>query len=258
MTDPAGNVWRHHYDLRGREIKTEDPDKGVTTMTYNDADELLTTTDARGKTLWYVYDELGRKKEMRADSATGPLLAEWKYDELAKGHLNASIRYVGGQAYKAEINAIDTSYRALRQTVTVPEREGKLAGSYVLNSRYTLDDQVQSVSFPAAGGLAEESVAYTYDELSQPTKVTGLSSYVTATRYSKLGETLQYELGTGAKKTWLTYTHDESTRRLTRMRLDRESARRGRPGPQLHLRRGRQHHQDRRAGERPGHAVLQV
>ena len=42
VTDPAGNVWRHHYDLRGREIKTEDPDKGVTTMTYNDADELLT------------------------------------------------------------------------------------------------------------------------------------------------------------------------------------------------------------------------
>ena len=153
-----------------------------------------------------------------------PLLAEWKYDELAKGHLNASIRYAGGQAYKAEINAIDTSYRSLRQTVTVPEREGKLAGSYLLNTRYTLDDQVQSVSFPAAGGLAEESVVYSYDELSQPTKVTGLSSYVTATRYSKLGETLQYELGTGGKKTWLTYTHDEATRRLTRMRLDRESA----------------------------------
>ncbi|MFG1702909.1 RHS repeat domain-containing protein [Nonomuraea sp. M3C6] len=224
VTDPAGNVWRHHYDVRGREIKTEDPDKGVTTMTYNDADELVSTTDARGKTLWYVYDELGRKKELREGSATGPLLAEWKYDALAKGHQNASIRYVGGQAYKAEITAIDADYRPLRETVTVPEREGKLAGSYVLNTRYTLDDQVQSVSFPAAGGLAEESVVYSYDELGQPTKVTGLSSYVSATRYSKLGETLQYELGTGGKKTWLTYTHDEGTRRLTRMRLDRESA----------------------------------
>ncbi|WP_329082517.1 MULTISPECIES: RHS repeat domain-containing protein [unclassified Streptosporangium] len=222
VTDPAGNVWRHHYDVRGREIKTEDPDKGVTTMTYNDADELISTTDARGKTMWYVYDELGRKKEQREGSATGPLLAEWKYDALAKGHMNASIRYVGGQAYKAEINAIDADYRPLRETVTIPEREGKLAGSYVLNTRYTLDDQVQSVTFPAAGGLAEESVAYTYDELSQPTKVTGLSPYVSATRYSKLGETLQYELGTGDKKTWLTYTHDESTRRLTSMRLDRE------------------------------------
>lgn len=223
VTDHAGNVWRHHYDVRGREIKTEDPDKGVTTFTYNDDDELLTTIDARGKTLAYVYDALGRKKELHEGSAAGPLLAEWKYDALAKGHMNASIRYVGGEAYKAEINAIDSTYRTLRQTVTIPPREGKLAGSYILNTRYTLDDQVQSVSFPAAGGLADESVVYTYDELGQPTKVTGLSSYVTATRYSKLGETLQHELSTGGKKTWLTFTHDESTRRLSSMRLDRES-----------------------------------
>jgi RHS repeat-associated protein len=224
VTDHAGNVWRHHYDLRGREIKTEDPDKGVTTFTYNDVDEMVSVTDSRDKTLWYGYDELGRKTSMREGSATGPLLAEWKHDALAKGHLNASIRYVGGQAYKAEINAIDENYRTLRQTVTIPEREGKLAGSYRLNTRYTLDGQVQSVSFPGVGGLAEESVVYTYDGLGQPVKVSGLSSYVTATRYSKLGETLQHELSTGGKKTWLTYTHDEGTRRLTRMRLDRDGA----------------------------------
>ncbi|MDX3100120.1 RHS repeat domain-containing protein, partial [Nonomuraea angiospora] len=224
VTDSAGNVWRHHYDMRGREIKTEDPDKGVTTMTYNDADEVVSTTDSRGKTLWYVYDELGRQKELRENSATGPLLAEWKYDALAKGHMNASIRYVGGQAYKAEINAIDIDYRPLRETVTVPEREGKLAGSYVLNTRYTADDKVQSVSFPGVGGLAEEQVVYTYDELGQTTKVSGLSAYVGAARYSKLGETLQYELGEAGKKTWLTYTHDEATRRLTSMRVDREGA----------------------------------
>ncbi|MFC4010826.1 RHS repeat domain-containing protein [Nonomuraea purpurea] len=224
VTDPAGNVWKHHYDLRGREIKTEDPDKGVTTTTYNDADEIVTTTDGRGKTLWYGYDALGRKTQLREGSATGTLLAEWKYDALAKGELNASIRYVGGQAYTAEINAIDADYRTLRQTVTIPAREGKLAGSYQLNTRYTLDDQVQSASFPAGGGLAEESVVYTYDGLSQPTKVTGLSAYVGMTRYSKMGETLQYELGEGAKKTWLTYTHDEGTRRLSSMRLDRAGA----------------------------------
>ncbi|MFI7126605.1 RHS repeat-associated core domain-containing protein [Nonomuraea sp. NPDC050153] len=224
VTDSAGNVWRHHYDMRGREIKTEDPDKGVTTMTYNDADEVVSTTDSRGKTLWYVYDQLGRQKELREGSGTGPLLAEWKYDALAKGQMNASIRYVGGQAYTAEINAIDVDYRPLRETVTVPEREGKLAGSYVLNTRYTADDKVQSVSFPGVGGLAEEQVVYTYDELGQTTKVSGLSTYVGAARYSKLGETLQYELGSAGKKTWLTYAHDEATRRLTSMRVDREGA----------------------------------
>ncbi|MFG1944024.1 RHS repeat domain-containing protein [Nonomuraea sp. NPDC048826] len=232
VTDAAGNVWRHHYDLRGREIRTEDPDKGVTTTTYNDADEVVTTTDARGRTLWHGYDALGRKTQLREGSATGTLLAEWKYDALAKGELNAAIRYVGGQAYKAEINAIDADYRTLRQTVTIPAREGKLAGSYVLNTRYTLDDEVKSVSFPAAGGLAEESVVYTYDELAQPTRVAGLSPYVSAARYSKMGETLQYELGEGAGKTWLTYTHDEGTRRTTGIRLDRAGA----PATDLDLR----------------------
>ncbi len=152
MTDPAGNVWRYTFDMRGRETRTEDPDKGVTTFTYNDADGLATTTDARGKTLAYVYDRLGRKVATHEGSADGPKLAEWQYDKLAKGHLNASIRYVDGQAYKAEINAIDADDRTLRQTVTIPAREGKLAGSYLLNTRYTLDDQVQSVSFPAVAG----------------------------------------------------------------------------------------------------------
>ncbi|MEV5328839.1 RHS repeat-associated core domain-containing protein [Nonomuraea sp. NPDC052634] len=224
VTDPAGNVWRYHYDMRGRQIKTEDPDKGVTTTTYNDADEVVTTTDARGRTLWYGYDALGRKTQMREGSENGTLLAEWKYDGLAKGHMHASIRYVDGQAYKAEINAIDADYRTLRQTITIPEREGKLAGSYQLNTRYTLDDQVQSISFPAGGGLEAEQVVYTYDDLNQPVKVTGLSAYVTAARYSKLGETLQYELGEGSKKTWLTYTYDEGNRRLTSMRMDRAGA----------------------------------
>ena len=81
---------------------------------------------------------------------------------------------------------------------------------------------------------------------------------MTATRYSKLGETLQYELGTGGKKTWLTYTHDESTRRLTRMRLDRESA----AATDLDL----NYTYDAvgnitkiaEQAERPGHAVLQA
>ncbi|MFD2354104.1 hypothetical protein ACFSTC_39705 [Nonomuraea ferruginea] len=70
----------------------------------------------------------------------------------------------------------------------------------MLNTRYTLDDEVQSVSFPAAGGLAEESVVYTYDELAQPTRVAGLSPYVSAARYSKMGDTLQYELGEGGRE----------------------------------------------------------
>ncbi|MFI7453533.1 RHS repeat-associated core domain-containing protein [Nonomuraea sp. NPDC049714] len=219
VTDSAGNTWRHHYDLRDREVKTEDPDKGVTTRMFNDLDEEVSSTDARGRTLTHTYDALGRMTSTREGTTT---LAEWRYDALAKGHLNESIRYVGGQAYAAKIEAIDREYRTLRQSVTVPEREGQLAGTYVFNTRYTADDQVQSITFPAAGGLPDETVTYGYDELRQPTKVEGLSTYVTDARYSKLGETLQYELSTGGPKSWLTRTHEEGTRRLIRSQLDRD------------------------------------
>ncbi|MFI6477123.1 RHS repeat-associated core domain-containing protein [Nonomuraea sp. NPDC050663] len=223
VTDPAGNIWRHHYDLRDREIKTEDPDKGVTTRVFNDLDEEVSTTDGRGRTLVHAYDALGRKTATREGSATGTLLAEWRYDALAKGHLNEAIRYIAGQAYSAKVEAIDREYRTLRQSVTIPEREGKLAGTYLFNTRYTADDQVQSITFPAAGGLPDETVVYGYDALRQTNRVAGLSTYVTDARYSKLGETLQYELSTGDRKSWLTYTHEEGTRRLIRSQLDRDT-----------------------------------
>ncbi|MFG2076267.1 RHS repeat domain-containing protein [Nonomuraea maritima] len=223
VTDAMGNVWRHHYDLRGREHRTEDPDKGVTTRVFNDLDEEVSTTDARGRTLVHSYDLLGRRTATREGSASGTLLAEWRYDVLAKGHLAESIRYVDGQAYVARIEAVDREYRTLRQSVTVPAREGKLAGTYLFNTRYTADDQVRSITFPAAGGLPEESVTYGYDAMGQPRAVEGLSTYVTDARYSKLGETLQYELSSGARKAWLTFTHEEGTRRLVRSQLDRDT-----------------------------------
>ncbi|MER7425553.1 RHS repeat-associated core domain-containing protein [Nonomuraea rubra] len=232
VTDPAGNVWRYHYDLRGRVIKTEDPDKGVTTTVYDDLDEVISTTDARGRTLHHVYDAIGRKLATHEGSASGPKLAEWRYDTLARGHLAGTVRYAGGQAYTAQINAIDRDYRTLRQTITIPASEGRLAGSYVFSTRYTADDQIQSITFPEAGGLPAETVTYAYDGLRQPVQVTGLDSYVTDARYSKLGETLQYELSTGTRKTWLTFTREEGTRRLVGSRLDRDLA----PGADLDLR----------------------
>ncbi len=205
--------------MRGRETRTEDPDKGVTTFTYNDADELATTTDARGKTLAYVYDRLGRKVATHEGSADGPKLAEWQYDKLAKGHLNASIRYVDGQAYKAEINAIDADDRTLRQTVTIPAREGKLAGSvppqHPLHARRLRSSRGASRPW---GGLAEESVVYSYDELrpaldhgDRPGRRTSPGDPLPP----RWGRPSQYELSTGGAKSWLTYTHDEGpTRRL--------------------------------------------
>ncbi len=85
LTDPAGNVWRYGYDLRGRKISEQDPDRGTTTYTYDDTDTVQTSTDARGVTLANSYDLLGRRTGLHLNSTSGTKLASWAYDTLANG-----------------------------------------------------------------------------------------------------------------------------------------------------------------------------
>ncbi|WP_169982852.1 RHS repeat-associated core domain-containing protein [Microbispora sp. H10836] len=222
VKDPAGNVWTHFHDLRGREIEVRDPDKGTTKTTYDDLDHVLTTTDARGKKIFNVYDSMGRRTETREGSATGPLMASWTYDTVRKGQASSATRYVSGQAYTTTFNAYDNLYRAIRTTVTIPSAEGALAGSYVFDTRYKLDGTVQSATYPDAGGLPAETVVYSYDDLRRPTTMSGLSPYVTDSIHSLTGKPEQYELSTGGKKTWFTYSYEYGTQRLHSSRVDRE------------------------------------
>jgi RHS repeat-associated protein len=222
VRDAAGNTWTHSYDLRGREIQVDDPDKGTTKTTYDDLDRVTSTTDARGKKIFTSYDALGRRTETREGSSTGPLLASWTYDTVRKGQPSTSTRHVNGQTYTTTVNAYDNLYRAIRTTVTVPATEGALGGSYVFDTRYKLDGTVQSASFPNAGGLPAETVVYSYDELRRPTTTTGLTPYVTASIHSLTGKPEQYELSAGGKKAWLTYSYEYGTQRLHSSRVDRE------------------------------------
>lgn len=230
VTDAAGNTWRHTYDLRGREIQVDDPDKGTTKTTYDDLDRVTSTTDARGRKIFHSYDPLGRRTETRDGSPTGPLLASWTYDTVRKGQPSSATRHVNGQTYTTVFNAYDNLYRPIRTTVSIPAVEGALAGDYVFDTRYALDGTVQSATYPNAGGLPAETVVYTYDELLRPMRMSGLSPYVTDSRHSLTGKPEQYELSTGGKKTWFTYTYEYGTQRLESSRVDREDV----PGVDRH------------------------
>jgi YD repeat-containing protein len=71
ITDPAGNIWSYGYDPRGRQITSDDPDRGHSTTTYDDAGQQLTNTDSRGSKLAYSYDVLGRRTGEFQDSTRG-------------------------------------------------------------------------------------------------------------------------------------------------------------------------------------------
>ena len=232
LTDPAGNTWSYSYDLRRRQVASQDPDTGRTALSYDDAGQLLTSTDARGQVLATSYDPLGRRTELHAGSASGPLRASWSYDTLAKGQLSSASRYdttgTGAGAttnvYTDAVTGYDALNRPTGGTVTIPAAEGALAGSYHTATFHNDDGTVSETDLPTTGDVAAEIVNYGYDELGHLKSVTGRGSYVGDTTYTPFGETAQITTGsTVGMAVFQTFTHDPATHQLTGAQLDRES-----------------------------------
>ncbi|GAA1287809.1 hypothetical protein Psi02_70250 [Planotetraspora silvatica] len=224
VTDQAGNAWTYGYDVRGRQTRMTDPDRGTQTSAYDDAGHLLSTTDGRGRTLAYTYDALGRKTAEYDGSTSGTKLAEWTYDTLAKGQATSSTRYDGGNAYVSAVTGYDAGYRPTGTKITIPGSEGALAGIYQFATTYKPDGSVSTTTLPAAGGLAQEVLGYTYTYQGKPATLGGLDTYVTAAEYTRLGETSVLTMSTGGPIAQSGLYYDEATRRLTRILDVRETA----------------------------------
>ncbi|MEU4765637.1 RHS repeat-associated core domain-containing protein [Actinosynnema sp. NPDC023794] len=178
----GGARWSWQYDLWGRAISTTDPDRGTVTATYDATDAQLTSTDARGVTITYDRDELGRRTAIRQGST---VLASWTHDTLARGHVTSSTRFHGGAEYTTAITAYDDAYRATGSTLTVPT--GDLAGTYTVGRSYNPDGSPATTTLPEKGGLPAETVRYGYNELGLPTTVTGADEYLRSVGYDRLG-----------------------------------------------------------------------
>jgi RHS repeat-associated protein len=235
VTDPAGNVWSYRYDLRGRQVWTDHPDKGEASFGYDAAGQLVSATDARGQTLAYTYDGLGRGLSVRSGDAAGRLLASWTYDTVpdgfdgvVKGQPATATSYdAQGKAYTSAVLAYSARYQPRHTTVTIPDAEGALAGTYHSYLAYNPDGSLLGESYPAAGGLFAEEVFHTYDDAGRPLTTYGgpdatTVTYAAATEYTRYGEQQRLQLGTGTKRVWLSRYFDTSTRRLDRTIVDAE------------------------------------
>ena len=226
LTDPAGNIWKYAYDLFGNVTSTVDPDKGSSSTAYDDRGRVITVSDDRDTDLYYVYDGLGRQTELRENSATGTLRAKWVYDTVsgAKGRLAEATRYVGSSAYTNKVVAYDRLYRVLRSTVTIPESEGALEGTYLSATAYNVDGTVRTAGSPAAGALPATTVAFTYeDQTLRPIALSGSQGIDVATKYSLTGKPLEHELSNNdGKKSWVTNSYEWGTQRLATSEVNRE------------------------------------
>ncbi|MFG2722579.1 RHS repeat-associated core domain-containing protein [Streptomyces sp. NPDC048416] len=230
LTGPQGAEWSWTFDQLGRQTRAVDPDSGTTAKTYNDRGELTTTTDGRGTTVASVYDNLSRLLETRQGSATGPLLTSQTWDKV-KGQLATSTRHVniGGTdyPYKTTVNSYDPLYRPLKTTLTVPSVPGQeaLAGDYASGNSYNLDGTVQATSYPAAGSLPAEVVAFTYNNLHQTTGAgSNLSAYLAGQTYTLTGKPYRSTLNAGGTTTTITNGYEQGTQRLSVSRTDTENA----------------------------------
>jgi RHS repeat-associated protein len=235
VEDPAGNHWDSGYDLRGRQVSSADPDKGTSTSTYNDFDDLLTTTDSRGEVLALTYDSLGRKTTLRDDSATGPKRAEWTYEGLnnSRGLLTKSTRWNGTEAWSTEIAGLTISYQPSTVKYTIPTSTGYpgVGGTYSYNFTYNSDNSPAAMFYPdidGSGGLPTEQLTYGYNGYGAPTTLrTNLinTTYVAGTTYTGYGEvdtiTLQNNDGPRA---YVQYGYEYGTHRVSQVTTSRDSA----------------------------------
>ncbi|MEV4756555.1 RHS repeat-associated core domain-containing protein [Micromonospora sp. NPDC049559] len=221
VTDPAGNVRRNNYDLRGRLVSTEEPDAGTTTYTYDDEDRITSKRDSRGRTITYNYDNLDR---LVSSYEGGTQLTGYVYDTLVPGLVTSSTRYVDGKAYTVAVTGYDEADRPTGTRFTIPAEEGFGSTPIELTTGYNLDGTLAKEGFPALGGLPAETVRHEYDDLGMPTTTySNLGSYVTETVYDKLAEMTRSVYSTGAKSVVRTYVYEEGTRRLKQTVTERDA-----------------------------------
>ena len=222
VTDPAGNQWTYTYDRRGRPTSTTDPDAGTATSTFDDAGQITSTTDARGVTLHFEYDNLGRRVRTRDGSTSGPILTEWLYDTVDKGHLTQAVRRVGADQYISRVTDRDDAYRPLHSELVIPNptTNGVLAATYGWDYTYMANGSPATSTMPAAGGLPSETLTYTYSDTGFGQTIDGAwaggsQTYIADLEYLHDGLIASRTLGAGTNRVRLSDSYDPATRRPT-------------------------------------------
>jgi RHS repeat-associated protein len=234
ITDNAGNTWTSSSDLLGRQTATDDPDKGASVTTYNDAGDALTTSDASGTTVSYQYDSMGRRTaEYQGSIAPENKLASWVYDPPgAKGQLASSSRWLsnGTVEVKIKVRGYTALYQSTGEDYTIPATASTtgLSGTYTFSRTFRANGAPATLTYPSGGGLSGETVTVTYDPTTglaeQLQTNSGAGQYVSNTDYTVYGQPtfVQYQMTAGS---WLqqSFLYDDQSR-MTRATTIRQTA----------------------------------
>ncbi|MEV6349920.1 ricin-type beta-trefoil lectin domain protein [Actinoplanes sp. NPDC051851] len=223
----TAHPWTWSYDLRGRQTAAGDPDSGTSSTTYDSRDRVLTSTNARGITVWNKYDQLSRPVEQRLTGETGTLLNSFTYDTAAngKGQPASVTRYTDTLAYTQSIAGYTTDYQPTATTLSIPSSVATtwgLSGSYTYSYRYTDTGLTEGATLPAVGNLPAEQLVVRYNTEGLPLSVSGKDWYGSETVYSPYGQVVRSTLGSNPYRVWNMATYDDASGALTKQETYRE------------------------------------
>nr|WSX48990.1 polymorphic toxin-type HINT domain-containing protein [Streptomyces sp. NBC_00974] len=234
--DSAGNEWTFTYDLLGRVVKTSDPDSGTGTTAYDDSKNLVTATDARGKSATTVSDILGRTIATYEGTAVDPAkqVGAFTYDSKKLGKPDSTTRFVGGKtgsAYITEVTGYDGGYRPLGSKVSIPAVEKELAGTYRTTNTYDAFGQLKGTVLPGIpkAGLGAETLAFGIDVAGNMTSLAGQigftqTPYLVDMRYDPYGRPIRTTVGDTGMQVVSTTDYDAGSGRPVRSTLDKQTA----------------------------------
>jgi YD repeat-containing protein len=129
-TDPAGNTVTNSYNLAGWLVARDDPDRGQAEYTYNLVGQQTSATDALGKQVFSVLDQLGRTVETRLGAPDGELVGAWEYDTAPGGigALATETSYTPMGEWVSEVDGYDELGRPHRPDPHRPRRSPRRRG----------------------------------------------------------------------------------------------------------------------------------
>ncbi|WP_285685725.1 polymorphic toxin-type HINT domain-containing protein [Actinoplanes sp. NBRC 103695] len=236
LTDALGNDWTARYDLLGRMVGRTDPDGGDTSMTYDENGNVLATTDARQKTISATYDALNRKTAAYASPSDAQTdanrIARWVFDNadnavpnmpFAKGKLTSSAAYWDGREYKTQVKGYNVAGKPTGESITIPDSEGALGGTYDFTHQYTPNNFLPLKEFyPAKGGLPAETTLGAYDAFDQIQRLGGNSGYTDRTIYDAYGRINYAQYGNSTNFAAVENDYDAHTGRLVERTVARQ------------------------------------
>jgi YD repeat-containing protein len=138
------------YSPRGMKVAADDMDLGPWTFTRNPLGETTAMRDAKGQTLRYEYDALGRITQRIAPDGT----STWSWGSSAAKHEIGQLASVSGPAY-SETFTYDSIGRPSSHTVVA---DAAYRFDYTYNALGLLD----TFSYPATGAGAVLKLRHDY------------------------------------------------------------------------------------------------